>query len=906
MAEQPNLRDIIKQEIKKCVVDPVYFMKKYVKIQHPHRGTIPFDLYTFQESTLQNFAEDRFTLILKSRQMGITTLVAAYSLWLMIFNSDKNILIISIKQEVSKEIITKVRFANDHLPSWLKVPATTDNLLSLRLRNGSQIKATSSSKDAGRSMALSLLVLDEAAFIDDIEDIWTSAFNTLSTGGRAIVLSTPNGVGNWFHQKWVEAERKKNDFKTIVLLWSLHPDRNQLWRDEQDKQLGMKKATQECFSGNVIVYTKSGPKKISEISVGDNVLTHNGKYKPVTHTFRKLSKAYKISSNNNFLEKFVTKNHPFLTDDGWKEVGKLKKDDYIFTFPINIDIFQQTKTTLDLYSIVNPKYFSKILCDDDQRFYINDRKHKTIHNRYISVDYKFGYLIGLYLAEGSGCRLRKVFNFNYEKEINGWPKTLKEIVKDLFKFSNNQIRNLGNTGHLSFCSEIFSSVIDCFVRGDDCYNKQLTSFAYDVMNKEFAKGIIDGVFRGGGCLKKEYYKTISTTSQNLIYDVSYLLNLLSITDFSIRHMVGGNEGVIDNRKFICSDKWEIKIRKTKNVEVKELSDILTLSNLNISNINLNNVCIDVEVFNLGVEDDHSYITEYGIVHNCDCNFLTSGASLIDLMTLKWYEENQVKNPIEMRMGNTLWIFSPPDYTKDYIVCADVARGDGSDFSAAHVFDAETMEQVAEYQDQVGTKEYGNILVSLATEYNDALLIVERENIGWAVLQEIINREYKNTFYSSSDLKIVDVHRQLKNKYLSEDRKMVPGFSTNVGTRPLIINTIEKYFREKTPTIHSIRVINELKTFIWERGKPQAAPGYFDDLVMSLGLGLWVRDTALKLRQEGIFLTKSMLDKIRVPKAPDGPAPIYSSTGAHSVGRDYWKMKVGANKIEPSEDLTWLL
>lgn len=157
----PNLRDIIREETKKCMEDPIYFMCKYVKIQHPNRGTIPFNLYPFQKNTLSRFHDDRFLLILKSRQLGITTLIAAYSLWLSLFNQDKSVLIISIKQEVSKEIITKVRFANEHLPSWLKEKETTNNHMSLRFENGSQISATSSAKDAGRSKVLSLLIVDE-------------------------------------------------------------------------------------------------------------------------------------------------------------------------------------------------------------------------------------------------------------------------------------------------------------------------------------------------------------------------------------------------------------------------------------------------------------------------------------------------------------------------------------------------------------------------------------------------------------------------------------------------------------------------------------------------------------------------------------------------------------------------
>ena len=160
------LRAKIKDEYKKCLNDPIYFMKKYVKIQHPMKGTISFDLYPFQQETLQALVDNDFNIILKSRQMGISTLVAAYSLWMMTFFSDKNILCISISQETSKEIVTKVRFANDNLPSFLKVKPSEDNRLSLRLENGSQIKAVSSAGTSGRSSAISLLIIDECIFGD--------------------------------------------------------------------------------------------------------------------------------------------------------------------------------------------------------------------------------------------------------------------------------------------------------------------------------------------------------------------------------------------------------------------------------------------------------------------------------------------------------------------------------------------------------------------------------------------------------------------------------------------------------------------------------------------------------------------------------------------------------------------
>jgi len=203
---QKNLKEIIKDEYKKCLVDPMYFMKKYVKIQHQTRGIVPFELYEFQEETLEDFIEHDRNIVLKSRQMGISTLVSAYALWTMIFNPGKNVLILSTVQNTSKEIVSKIRLANNNLPSWLKVPTVEDNRLSLKFKNESRVLAASSAADSARGFSAFLLVMDECAFIDNAEEVWTSAQQTMATGGRAILLSTPNGVGNFFHQMWVDAE----------------------------------------------------------------------------------------------------------------------------------------------------------------------------------------------------------------------------------------------------------------------------------------------------------------------------------------------------------------------------------------------------------------------------------------------------------------------------------------------------------------------------------------------------------------------------------------------------------------------------------------------------------------------------------------------------------------------------
>ena len=519
-----NYKEIIKKEYVRCANDPVYFLKKYSFIQHPIKGKIPFALYDFQEKTVEEFMQHRLSIILKARQLGISTLTAGYSLWMMTFHQDKNILVIATKQEVAKNLVTKVRVMHANLPSWLKQPCVEDNKLSLRYKNGSQIKAVSSGEDSGRSEALSLLILDEAAFIDKIDGIWAAASQTLSTGGKCIALSTPNGVGNWFHRTWMDAEDGLNDFKFTKLFWDIHPDRGQDWRDEQDSLLGPSLAAQEC----------------------------------------------------------------------------------------------------------------------------------------------------------------------------------------------------------------------------------------------------------------------------------------------------------------------------------------------------------------------------------DCDFITSGQSVVDGVILEEYKNTQVKEPMEKRgIDSNVWIWEPPNYTKDYVVCADVSRGDSTDYSAFHILDVESLEQVAEYKGRMSTRDYGNLLVNIATEYNNALLVIENNNIGWAAIQQCIDREYENLFYMSKDLQIVDVHRQVNNKINRMEKQLIPGFTLTQKTRPLVVSKLEEFFRERLVTVHSQRLIDELFVFIYNGSRAEAMSGYNDDLVMSFGMGLWIRETALRLRAEGIELQKKAMSSITSNQG------VYIPTDNQN---DSWTWEVNKQK----ESLEWLI
>lgn len=308
---------------------------------------------------------------------------------------------------------------------------------------------------------------------------------------------------------------------------------------------------------------------------------------------------------------------------------------------------------------------------------------------------------------------------------------------------------------------------------------------------------------------------------------------------------------------------------------------------------------DIKMYDLvNVRNGHLYLTNNIISHNCDCDFITSGYSVIEGTILEWYRQTTVQDPIERRgFDGNLWIWEQPDYTKDYIVVADVARGDGGDYSAFHVLDVESLTQVAEYRGQISTKDYGNMLVNIATEYNDALLVVENANVGWATIQVAIDRNYKNLYYSPKDQSLSDVSQQLARYVdLKDTSQMVAGFTTSSRTRPLLVSKLDTYMRERAPVIRSIRLIEELFVFVWNGSKAEAQHGYNDDLTMSFCIGLWIRDTALKLRQQGMELNRKALDYIgRSSGAYNSNTGMLKQTG--------WTQNTGHNQ---DEDLTWLL
>ena len=242
--------------------DP-FFFSTFCYVINPVLGMVKFLLYPFQKAVLYQFMLNRFNIILKFRQAGITELISMYCLWLAMYHPNKKINIISIKDTVAKKVLKKIKFMYKNLPSYLQEPITNGrtgefgSVSSMEFANGSIIESIPTSDQAGRSESLSLLVIDEAAVVRWASTIWGAAFPTLATGGSAIINSTPYGTGSFFHSTWVDAIAGGNTFNPIRLYWQMHPDRDQKWYEEMSAALGPKRTAQEIdgdflSSGNTV------------------------------------------------------------------------------------------------------------------------------------------------------------------------------------------------------------------------------------------------------------------------------------------------------------------------------------------------------------------------------------------------------------------------------------------------------------------------------------------------------------------------------------------------------------------------------------------------------------------------------------------------------------------------------
>jgi len=242
------------QDFIKCC-DPdtgyLYFMDNFFMIQHPTKGSMVYHPWAYQKRLIETYHNYRYSISLMPRQSGKSTSAAGYLLWYAMFCPDSTILVAAHKYTGAQEIMQRIRYAYENCPDHIKAGVTTYNKGSLDFENGSRIVSATTTENTGRGMSITLLYLDEFAFVRPsiAKEFWTAITPTLSTGGKAIITSTPNSDEDQFAYIWKGANKTEDDFGNTTEVgvngfrayrahWSEQPGRDQQWADEIKAQLG--------------------------------------------------------------------------------------------------------------------------------------------------------------------------------------------------------------------------------------------------------------------------------------------------------------------------------------------------------------------------------------------------------------------------------------------------------------------------------------------------------------------------------------------------------------------------------------------------------------------------------------------------------------------------------------------
>jgi hypothetical protein len=237
---------------------PEYFMSNYFYIQHPVKGKMLYEPFEYQRKLIDTYHANRFSISLMPRQTGKTTSAAGYLLWFAMFRPDSTILIAAHKYTGAQEIMQRVRYAYELCPDWIRAGVTSYNKGSIDFENGSRIVSQTTTETTGRGMSITLLYCDEFAFVRPTiaKEFWTSISPTLSTGGKAIITSTPNSDEDQFAFIWKQANKCVDEFGNPTLLgingfkgyqasWWEHPDRDEKWKAEEIGRIGEERFRRE-------------------------------------------------------------------------------------------------------------------------------------------------------------------------------------------------------------------------------------------------------------------------------------------------------------------------------------------------------------------------------------------------------------------------------------------------------------------------------------------------------------------------------------------------------------------------------------------------------------------------------------------------------------------------------------
>lgn len=792
MAKKIETKNLTAEQLKtlaKVAKDP-FFFSTFIFVINPVLGRVRFDLYPYQKSVLYQFMKERFNIILKFRQAGLTELISLYCLWLCMYHPNKKVNIISIKDTIAKKVLKKIKFMYKNLPWYLQTPIVNGRageygaVNSMEFSNGSLIESIPTSEQAGRSESLSLLVIDEAAAVRWADQIWAAAIPALSTGGSAIVNS--------------------------------------------------------CITGNTKIITDKGlikvrdicPKKFGAVDLSYvsnlKVLTHKGEWKRIIGSVNKGKlETWKVQTNQGTTIN-CTPNHKLYTLHGWMSVKDIvEKGEKVILYKTGLSELQEPPKIMwpekeiwktvkgypnykvsnrgELKYLRSGKWYKKNLRPNLQG-YIRVTLHKDHSSKhFMMADLVISHFTNLKVGNDQVIdHIDCVPNHNWVTNLRVISRKENTQRASLYSYGLKLGTRIGK-GFTDLDSlaivlnaietgELSQSNVNQFIENNQVFSS---------MSKKSARNYINKILSGkrGNQVKLSPLKVLRKF-KTTIYDIT----------------------VEDHHSYIT---YNFNPKKKGQEEYNFINKNTPLGiggfyhKTWVDAVSGGNVFNAIRLYwQMHPDRDINWYNEMAsalgpkrTAQEIDGDFLSSGNTVFDLSDIKAIEDSLSEYPaIKISLNGQYREFMTPS-NDDYYIGADVATGRATDYSSFTCMNRSGEEAVV-FKGKIPINKYAKLLGDTGEKFNWAKLAPESNDIGMAVTLALQDEGYPNLYYSTKLLR-----KKGKSK---PEEEQVPGWLTTSKNRTLIVEGLEKDIREDNITIKDPFFVQEAYTFIYDgTGRPVA-------------------------------------------------------------------------------------
>jgi hypothetical protein len=952
------------KEYARIMKDIPYSLKTYLQTyDNTQKKYVPLELFPDQIQLLNDYELYNENITRKYRQAGVTTVTAAWvsrRLQLSKPENPERVLIIANKKDTAVEMANKIRHFLDQWPDWMNVGFSPDKNSESRfkLNNGCEVKAVATSADALRGYTPTILIFDEAAYIEAGEDFWAASMASLSTGGKIILISTPNGFDPIYYGVYDQSIRGVNDFHITDLRWFKDPRYSKDLRWVKCNDIVHYMLNRGQYNDDEVVmyefeidkypeYIEQGYKPLSSwfegmskkfkfdrrkiaqelecdfLGSGDGVIPsevqdnitknmlRDPKEKYMQGTFWQwkepiqghryimgcLTPFEKVMTNNGLKNIVDITNHDKLINEDGNIVNIINKQIYEVInesiYEITVDNTYRTTTFTKEHPILiskpvlkrnyiknNSSYdFNERYWDFDFNYVkaedvkVNDWvKVPNIYNKIIDIDFDkkweedignvksdfkiksplqnvdFWWLVGVWLGDGWLQNYKNSFSvhicFN-KKEKYYLDKSL-EIIKTHFD-RNPSIVEKNTTFEIVFNSkELHSFLLKNF--NQYSIGKRITEWVKYLPN-EYKLNLIKGYFNSDGCW-------IKTTKKNQINSkISFVSVNLELLE-SIQDMLFSLGVISSLNKLRDEGKHEINgktsdTRKCYNLYLAHYDSLLLIKLFNDLN--------DIKLKKFNIDDFE--IKNKRTISSCHLS-----------KDEKWIYF-KIKKIKESKYTGNVYNFECDTHT---FMChhitthnCDVSRGDSEDFSSICIIDFDEREQVAEYIGKIPPDDLASVAYKWGILYEAFIVIDITGGMGVATSRKLQELNYKNLY-------IDGINTQNIWEYNKKSLDKIPGLNFN-NKRTQIIAAFEEQLR-KGFQVRSVRLMNELNTFVYINGRPDHMKGAHDDAIMSMSMAIYAGDMCFSQLQKNENANKAMLESWTVSERTYEPNRSFYSYG----------------------------